>query len=84
MAAYSISMPHRYMVRYQDDRSILDYEVELLADGGIALYCNGPMTASGLPADEATVVETIATWLRENFKSVELDNTPSAPKTQLD
>lgn len=83
MADYSISMPHRYMVRYQDDRSILDYEVELLADGGIAFYCNGPMTASGLPADESMVVQAIETWLRENFKTVEIDNSPTVPKGPL-
>ena len=84
MAAYSISMPHRYMVRYQDDRSILDYEVELLAEGGIALYCNRPMTASGLPADEAMVVKAIEAWLTEKFATVEMDTTPPAPKGQLD
>lgn len=83
MSQYTISMPHRYLVRYADERSILDYEVEALADGGIAFYCNGPMSASGLPADEGRVVAAIESWLRESFPTVEMDHTPPAPKGGL-
>jgi len=79
MADYKISMPHRYLVRYQDDRSILDYEVELAA-GGIIFYCNGPMTASGLPADENAVSKAIEEWLRGQFSEVIMDDTPAPPK----
>lgn len=83
MSHFTISMPHRYLVRYSDERSILDYEVETLSGGGIAFYCNGPISASGLPADEVLVVAAIERWLRDKFPTVEMDNTPPAPKGGL-
>jgi len=82
MSEYTITMPHRYVVRYQDDRSIVDYEVELEQDG-IALYCHSPKTASGLPADTDAVVKAIEAWLRENFNHVSLDKTPPPPETTM-
>ena len=78
MPNYKISRPHRDILRYQDDRSILDYEVEPLVDG-IVFYCESPKSASGLPADTNAVVQIITTWLRERYDNVILDDSPLPP-----
>lgn len=65
-------MPHRHTVRFEDEKVILDFEVELLTDG-IVLYESSPKIIRGIYEGSKAEAQEVADWLRSKFRYVEVD-----------
>ena len=74
-ADVSITMPHRYCVRYERPGLIVEFETELAAKS-LIFYPRDPKVIEGSLTDEAVVVAEVAQWLRQKFDHVEIDRTP--------
>ena len=74
MDGYRISMPHRHTVRYEENNVILEFEVELTADG-IIFYSGSPKVISGISGPFFREADVVSDWLKARFGNVEIDGT---------
>ena len=56
-------------------RLILEFEVELAADG-IIFYSGSPKMISGIYGSFSQQADVVADWLKARFGNVEIDGTP--------
>lgn len=69
----TITMPHRYCVRFADAKRTLEFEVEPL-DGGILFYSSDPKLVSGASDSDAAAADQVLKWLQSKFSHVEVDS----------
>lgn len=76
--AATISMPHRYCVRYQRRDLVVDYEVEATA-GSLIIYVTGPDIVNGSTSNFRAIEDAVLTWLKQKFGTVitDLSDRPS-------
>lgn len=68
----SITMPHRYKVRYDDRDLAVDFDTEP-ADGALIFYAAEAQVVSGVLNDPEEVRERALAWLQRKFRKVEVD-----------
>ncbi len=73
MSEYTIKMPHRHTVIYEDSNVTIQYEVEL-AQNGIIFYSKSPKLISGSIEDINSKSMIVVNQLREDFENVIVDD----------